>query len=103
MAQNYINIHLPQYPCIFESWLHDILKLILKEKAGDTDSVLLHGISPEPQLGDFEYFVILIILVTSSLTLTLRAETQAVAASDPFFASAISHLKLMKVNEIQTL
>ncbi|KUJ16400.1 uncharacterized protein LY89DRAFT_586714 [Mollisia scopiformis] len=104
MVRNYTNIHLPQYPCVSESWLHEILARVLKERSGDTDYVLIYGIPPESQLTHFEYFVVFIILAISSLTLTWRAESQAMAASDSFFESALKHLNLMKeVDEIQTL
>jgi len=103
MIQNYTNIHLPQYPYILESWLHDILKLILQEKAVDTESVLIHGVLQESQLGHFEHFVVFIILAISSLTLTWRAEPQAVAASHSCVVSALRHLKLMEVPKMRTL
>lgn len=45
MVQNYTNIHLPQYPCVLENWLHDVVRRMLLEKKGDTDLVLLEGIS----------------------------------------------------------
>jgi hypothetical protein len=103
-VRNYTSIHLPQYPCILQPWLHDVLQRILQEKAGDTDSVLSRGISPESKLGHFEYFVVFIILAISSLTLTWRAESKARAASDSICVSALNHLpRMMEVDEIQTL
>jgi predicted nucleic acid-binding Zn ribbon protein len=76
----------------------------MREKDGDTDAVLNQGISAGSNLGHFEYFVVFILLAISSLTLTWRAESQAMAASDSFFASAMNHLQLMvEVHEIQTL
>lgn len=104
MVRNYTNIHLPQYPCVEEAWLHESLARILEERSGDTDYILTYGIPPESQLTHFEYFVVFIILAISSLTLTWRAEFQAMAASDSFFESSLKHLKLMReVDDIQTL
>ncbi|RDW82620.1 hypothetical protein BP6252_03732 [Coleophoma cylindrospora] len=104
MLQNYTSIHLPQYPCITEPWLRDIFKQILEEQSGDTDLVMEQGIPTESGLGHFEYFVAFIVLAISSLTLTWRAESQAMAASDSFYVSALNHLRLLlEIDQIREL
>ena len=104
MIRNYTEIHLPQYPCISEKWLYDVLDRVLSEQEGDTEAVLAHGTSTESGLTHFDYFVTFITLAISSLTLTWRAEHQARTASNSFFLAALCHLHLMvEVDEIQIL
>lgn len=103
MIRNYTQIHLPQYPCVSESWLNDAVRRVLKEQDGDTNSVLVHGISLESGLGHFHYFVVFIVLAISSMTLTWRGELQAITASESFFTSAIKHVRLMECSEIESL
>lgn len=104
MVSNYVNIHLPQYPCMHETTLHRNLDSILKAADGDTDVALRVGTSPESGLCHFDYFTTFVALAVSSLTLTWRNEVQARAASDAFFHTALRHLELaLEVTELQRL
>jgi hypothetical protein len=103
MVLNYTQIHLPQYPCVLEPWLHDILQRVLKEQDNDTKSVLTNGLSPDSGLEHFHYFVVFIVFAISSMTLTWRGEFQARAASESFYASALKHLRLMECSDIGSL
>ncbi|OKL61986.1 hypothetical protein UA08_02688 [Talaromyces atroroseus] len=104
MILNYVDIHLPQYPCVSQSMLEDIVEKTQHEELGDTSSLLLYGTPVAPGLGHFEYFVLLIVLAISAMTLTWKADDQARAASDTFYNSAIKHLQVFKdPGEIQAL
>ncbi|PYH93377.1 hypothetical protein BO71DRAFT_478484 [Aspergillus ellipticus CBS 707.79] len=104
MIRNYVDTHLPQYPCLSASMLDDIVHQIQHEKPGDTDSLLLHGIPTASGLGHFEYLALLVALAISSMTLTWKADDQARAASESFYNSAIKHLQVLRDHsEIQAL
>ena len=105
MIRNYTEIHLPQYPCIQESMLEDIVRQTRTDEMGDTSSLLLHGVPADSGLGHFEYFVLFITLGISANTLIWKAEDQARAASESFFNSAMKHLQLLgdhsEINSLQ--
>lgn len=105
MIRNYTEFHLPQYPCIHESMLDDIVSRTRTDRMGDTNSLLLNGVPEDSGLGHFEYFVLLITLAISANTLTWKAEDQARAASEAFFNSAIKHLQALgehsEINSLQ--
>ncbi|KAH8886270.1 hypothetical protein GQ53DRAFT_796879 [Thozetella sp. PMI_491] len=104
MIINYTSIHLPQYPCIPERDLCDLLERILQAHGGDTDAALTLGIPTESRLTHCDYFTVFIALAVSSLTLTWKNEHQARIASNAFFETALSHLRLAaEVTEIQRL
>ncbi|KAH8657935.1 hypothetical protein BX600DRAFT_61505 [Xylariales sp. PMI_506] len=104
MIWNYTNIHLPQYPCIQESWLHEIATRLLKIAGNDADIMTDRGTLSAESLFHFEFFVLFIILAISSLTLTWKNEFQARSASDSFFSSSVHHLRLITgITEIQNL
>lgn len=104
MIHNYVDIHLPQYPCVLQSMLEDIVKRTRHEELGDTNSLLVYGIPAASGLGHFEYFILLIVLAISAMTLTWKAEDQARAASESFYNSAIKHLQAFKdPGQIQAL
>jgi hypothetical protein len=104
MVSNFVNIHLPQYPCIDEPVVHNTLANILRFDGGDTDTVLKSGVPSESGLTHFDYFLVFIILAVSSLTLTWRDDMQARAASDGFLDCAVQHLTLApEVTELQRL
>lgn len=96
MVRNYTAIHLPQYPCISESMLYDIVERTQNEQLDDPDSLLLPGTNSPSGLGHFEYFVLFITLAISAMTLTWRGEDQARATSESFFHSAFRHLQALE-------
>lgn len=97
MVKNYAGTHLPQYPCVPEAMLEDIVRRVSFEGLTDmpTDS---------SGLGPFEYFVLFIILAISALTMTWKDEQQARAASESFYKSALKHLQVLEdYSEIKAL
>ncbi|CAH0039111.1 unnamed protein product [Clonostachys rhizophaga] len=104
MIRNYADMHLPQYPCITEAMLQEIVKRTGMDELGDTSSLLLNGIPADSGIGHFEYFVLFIALAISAMTLTWKAEDQARAASESFFNSALKHLQVLEEqSEIKSL
>lgn len=104
MIQNYADIILPQYPCVTESALHDILASLQSEEIRDTNNILAYGIPPSARLGHLEYFVLFIVLAISAITLTWKAEDQARTSSESFYNSALRHLQaLNNLDEMQAL
>jgi hypothetical protein len=104
MIRNYADTHLPQYPCITESMLDDIVRRVGAEELADTSSLLLHGIPADSGLGHFEYFVLFIVLAISAMTLTWKAEDQALSASESFYNSALKNLQVLgEHGEIKSL
>ncbi|TVY59491.1 Pyrimidine pathway regulatory protein 1, partial [Lachnellula cervina] len=104
MISNYADTHLPQYPCITESMLEDIVRRTQDDELGDTNSILIYGIPANSGLGHFEYFVLFIALAISAITLTWKAEDQARDASASFYESALKHLQALEGHsEIQAL
>ncbi|EXJ83392.1 hypothetical protein A1O1_07014 [Capronia coronata CBS 617.96] len=95
MVQNYADIILPQYPCVSETALHEIVESLQNEELRDTNSVLVYGIPPTSRLGHFEYFIFFIVLAISAITLTWKAEDQARTASESFYNSALRHLQAL--------
>lgn len=95
MIRNYADIHLPQYPIITDSMLDGIAKRVQDDDLGDTSALLLYGIPAESSLGHFDYFVLFIVLAISAMTLTWKAEDQALAASESFYNSALKHLQAL--------
>jgi hypothetical protein len=104
MIGNYVDTHLPQYPCIPESLLQSILQRTQNDDIGDLDSLSAADIPSTSSLGHFEYFVLFIVLAISAMTLTWRDEDQARAASESFYKSAIKHLHVLEDHsEIRSL
>ncbi|KAJ9646275.1 hypothetical protein H2204_000938 [Knufia peltigerae] len=104
MIQNYLDILLPQYPCVSESALHEMVERLQDEELRDTNSLLVYGIPPSAKLGHFEYFVLFIVMAISAMTLTWKAEDQARTASESFYNSALRHLQtLSNHDEMQAL
>lgn len=104
MMENYVETHLPQYPCVPKAMLENIVRNTQEIQLGDTKSSLAQAMSTTSGLCHFEYFVFFIALAISALTLTWKAEDQARAASESFFKSARNHLQALEEhNEIQAL
>lgn len=104
MIRNYADTHLPQYPCVAESMLEDIVRHTQDDELGDTNSILIYGIPTNARLGHFEYFTLFIVLAISAITLTWKAEDQAREASASFYKSALKHLQALESHsEIQAL
>ncbi|KAF2503066.1 hypothetical protein BU16DRAFT_546151 [Lophium mytilinum] len=104
MIRNYADTHLPQYPCVAESMLEDIVQYTQDAELGDTNSILIYGIPANSRLGHFEYFTLFIVLAISAITLTWKAEDQAREASASFYKSALKHLQALEGHsEIQAL
>jgi len=77
MLQNYINVHLPQYPCVSEVELLEGYR-----KCFDDPS----------EASAFEKFVVTIALAISANTLTWKNKSSAHSASDGLWAKARSLL-----------
>jgi hypothetical protein len=104
MIQNYALTHQPQYPCVSEAKLADIVERAFYQEGGETGAPLAYGIPETAGLGHFEYFVLFIVLAISTMTLTWKAEEQARSASESFFNSALIHLHQLEVDsEIKAL
>lgn len=104
MMENYVETHLPQYPCVPKAMLENIVMNSQEIQLEDTKSSPPQAIASSSGLGHFEYFVFFIALAISALTLTWKAEDQARAASESFFNSARNHLQaLQEHSEIQAL
>ncbi|KAJ5642858.1 uncharacterized protein N7484_005365 [Penicillium longicatenatum] len=84
--------------------LEDIVQRTCHEELGDTNSLLAYGIPATSGVGHFEYFVLLIVLALSSMTLTWKDDDQAQAASESFYNSAVKHLQaIINCSETQAL
>ncbi|KAK4939848.1 hypothetical protein LTR10_019915 [Elasticomyces elasticus] len=107
MMQNYIETHLPQYPCVPESLLETIMECVRNRDLGGTSSTASDGNAAAAAgsgLGHYEYFILFIVLAISAMTLTWRADHQARAASESFFSSASKHLHALQGQDpIQSL
>jgi hypothetical protein len=104
MVWNYTNIHLPQYPCVQEHWLHQTVTRVLQALGSNVNTTSEQDKLNEPGAIHFELFVVYITLAISSLTLTWRNEHQARSASNAFFSSSLHHLRLTaRLTEIQSL
>ncbi|GKZ21346.1 hypothetical protein AbraIFM66951_010135 [Aspergillus brasiliensis] len=104
MIRNYIDIHLPQYPCVSESTVNEILDKIQRQDLEDPNALPIHRVPTGAGLGHFEYFVLLIALAISAMTLTWKADYQARAASESFYNAALKHLQAMADHsEVQAL
>lgn len=104
MVRNYADTHLPQYPCIPEATLESIVERAQNEDQGDPNTLSIHGTPNESGLGNFEYFVLFIVLAISALTMTWRDEHQARAASESFYKSALKYLQVLEdFSEIKSL
>lgn len=104
MILNYADIHLPQYPCISRSMLEEVVQRTRDEELGGTNSGLVSSVPTSLAIGHFEYFVLFIVLAISAMTLTWKDDSQARAASESFYNSAIKHLQaLANYSEIQAL
>ncbi|TPX09748.1 uncharacterized protein E0L32_009087 [Thyridium curvatum] len=98
MVQNYAENHLPQYPCIPETKLADIVDKTLSKDFQMEGSSLAYGSAETAGLGHFEYFVLFIVLAISTMTLTWTADNQARSASESFYNSALVHLQSLEVD-----
>ncbi|KAI3010027.1 transcriptional regulator family: Fungal Specific TF [Aspergillus niger] len=104
MIQNYVDIHLPQYPCVSENAVNEILDRIQHQDLKDPNALPIHHVPTDAGLGHFEYFVLLIALAISAMTLTWKADYQARVASESFYNAAVKHLQAMTDHsEIQAL
>ncbi|KAF4481056.1 Pyrimidine pathway regulatory protein 1 [Colletotrichum fructicola Nara gc5] len=105
MVRNYANTHLPQYPCISEALLENIVERAKDEAGQATGSPLTHGTSSLSETLDaFESFVLSIVLAISALTMTSKDEQQARSASESFYKSALKHLQAIgECRQIQAL
>ncbi|BCS02040.1 Zn(II)2Cys6 transcription factor [Aspergillus luchuensis] len=104
MIRNYVDIHLPQYPCVSETMVNEILDRIQRQDLKDPKALPIHHVPTDAGLGHFEYFVLLIALAISAMTLTWKADYQARAASASFYNAALKHLQAMKDHsEVQAL
>ncbi|KAF4927344.1 hypothetical protein CGCF245_v013208 [Colletotrichum fructicola] len=105
MVRNYANTHLPQYPCIPEALLENIVERAKDEAGQATGSPLTHGTSSLSETLDaFESFVLSIVLAISALTMTSKDEQQARSASESFYKSALKHLQAIgECRQIQAL
>jgi len=80
MLKNYTDIHLPQYPCVYEPDLLASYEKCRKDPASATP---------------FESFMLHIALAISARTLTWKDDQHARVASSGFFAQAKSQLKFI--------
>ncbi|CAI0647294.1 unnamed protein product, partial [Colletotrichum noveboracense] len=105
MVRNYADTHLPQYPCIPEALLENIVERTKDEAGQATGSPLTHGTpSLSETLDAFESFVLSIVLAISALTMTSKDEQQARSASESFYKSALKHLQAIgECRQIQAL
>ncbi|RAK94375.1 hypothetical protein BO79DRAFT_135010 [Aspergillus costaricaensis CBS 115574] len=104
MIRNYVDIHLPQYPCVSETMVNEILDRIQRQDLKDPKALPIHHVPTDAGLGHFEYFVLLIALAISAMTLTWKADYQARAASESFYNAALKHLQaITDHSELQAL
>lgn len=98
MLANYVEIHLPQYPCVPESLLQSIVDVVRNKDLGAINPTSIDGnaATTGPGLGHYEYCILFIVLAISAMTLTWRADHQARAASESFFSSATKHLQALQ-------
>lgn len=73
MVQNYAETHQPQYPCVSQAKLANIVERTQNQDLGATGSLLTNGIAETAGLGHFEYFILFIALALSTMTLTWKA------------------------------
>jgi hypothetical protein len=94
MMQNYVDTLLPQYPCVSESDLNEIVESLQHVDLQGTNNILVDG-SHTSKLGHLEYFVLYLVLAISAITMTWKAEDQARRASESFYDSALRHLQAL--------